>query len=186
MWKQKGMTLIELLITSTIIVALTSIAIPSFQRLKMQQQSYQVYSVLVSALNFTRSSAITSKITTTLCPNHNNVECGKDWTNGILIFTDRNQDGKFDVGADEILKITAKPHHPHSLKWSSFGNRPFIRYSPLGHTLNQNGTFVYCPKDGNSLYAQAIIVNRTGRIRRWYDKNKNGVIERANGDDIQC
>lgn len=184
--KEKGMTLIELLITSSIIASLITIAIPGFQRLKMQQQSYRVYSELVSALNFTRSTAITKKVTTTLCPNHENIECGKDWANGILIFTDRNQNGKYDDKSDEILKVTEKPHHSYSLKWSSFGNRPFIRYTPLGHTLNQNGTFIYCPENGNSLYARAVIVNRTGRIRRGYDKNNNGIIERANGDDIQC
>lgn len=183
---EKGISLIELLVTSAVVIVLTTLAVPTFQQLKMQQESYQVYSEVVSALNFTRSSAITSKTTTTLCPNDNNNKCGKDWSNGILIFTDKNQNGKYDKLSDTILKTTAKPHHPHSLKWSSFGNRPFIRYTPLGHTLNQNGTFVYCPANGNAFYAQAIIVNRTGRIRRGYDKNKNGIIERANGNDIQC
>lgn len=186
MYRSFGFTFIELLIALSIIGILAVLAAPSFQHLLMRQQAHKIYSQTLQAINFARANALTNQITTTLCPAYNSVECGKNWENGILVFNDTNENGKIDDESETVILNFPAGSHQYSLRWAAFGNRSYLRYTAFGHTHNQNGTFIYCPENGDALYANAIIINRAGRPRRGYDKNKNGIIERANGKDIEC
>jgi len=186
MYRSLGFTLIELLAALMISAILAMLAAPGFQHLLMRHQAHKIYSQTLQAINFARANALTTQTTTTLCPAYSNIECGKNWENGILVFNDINENGEIDNELERVLSNFPAGGHQYSLRWAAFGNRSYLRYTALGYTHSQNGTFVYCPENGDALYAHAIIINRAGRARRGYDKNRNGIIERANGKDIEC
>lgn len=183
----RGLTFIELLISLLIISVLIVTSIPSFQNLLKKHKSQRVFSLTLQAIYYARAKALTTQTVVTLCPTTDELsKCGTKWEDGIQIFADIDENGKFDHKQDTLLRSFPSGNHAYLLRWASFGNRSYLQYTPLGHTKNQNGTFIYCPQDGDVKYANAIIINRAGRARRGYDKNNNGIIERANGKDIAC
>ncbi len=186
MYRSSGFTIFDALLSLLIVGLISMIAAPSFKHLLMVHQSHKVQSQIIQALSFARANALTAQETTTLCPATNSIMCGNEWKNGILVFNDINASGAIDHEAEKVLFSVPPAAHEYSLKWAAFGNRPYLRYTPLGHTQNQNGTFIYCPITKDAIYANTIIINRTGRIRKGQDKNRNGIIERANGEDVTC
>lgn len=183
----RGFTFVELLISLLIISVLVAISIPGFQNLLKKHKSQRVFSLTLQAIYYARAKALTTQTVVTLCPTTDEVtKCGTQWEEGIQVFTDTDENGRFNQKQDTLLRIFPSGNYKYSLRWASFGNRSYLQYTPLGHTKNQNGTFIYCPQDGDVKYANAIIINRAGRARRGYDKNNNGIIERASGKDIAC
>lgn len=183
--KQSAFTLLELIIALSVITILTGIAIPTLFDLLNSKHSITTRDMLLNAINFTRIEAISHTTTVTLCPQENENSCGKDWSDGIVIFKDVNEDGKIDQ-EEEILHELPPMREGDSLRWLSFGSNNYLRYNQLGYTLNQNGSFIYCPKDKDSNHAQVIIINRSGRARVAVDRNNNGIVEQANGRDVTC
>ncbi|BFM14343.1 hypothetical protein R50073_05260 [Maricurvus nonylphenolicus] len=181
----KAFTFIELLTSLAIIGILTGFAIPTFTTLLEVNSSISARDNLLAAINYTRLEAISRVTTITLCPKLTSSTCGKVWSEGILVFTDPNQNGRIDE-EEEVLREFSPLWGGGTLRWSSFGSNNYLRYTPLGNTLNQNGSFIYCPTSNNLRYAQVIVINRGGRARAALDSNQNGIVERADGKDVTC
>ena len=58
-------------------------------------------------------------------------------------------------------KLTANAQ----LTWHGFPQRNVIQFLPTGFPRDQNGTFYYYPANGDSHYARAVILSKTGRVR---------------------
>ncbi len=41
----------------------------------------------------------------------------------------------------------------------------YIRFTPRGMTLAQNGTFIVCPENADVNLARAVVVSKTARVR---------------------
>jgi type IV fimbrial biogenesis protein FimT len=185
MRKLPGYTLLELLIALSITSILSTIGLPAFSNLIAANRSIVCRDMLLGAINFARFEAISRTSTITLCPKLKSNLCGKSWSTGILIFIDKDQNGKISQ-EDEVIREIQVLTTEESLTWNSFGSNNYLRYTSLGNTLNQNGTFIYCPSSKEARHAQAIIINRSGRARASLDNNSNGIVERANGKDVSC
>jgi type IV fimbrial biogenesis protein FimT len=72
------------------------------------------------------------------------------------------------------------------LIWRSFRRRNFLQFRPEGYTNWQNGSFLYCPSNGDARYGKALIVNIQGRTAPSVDSDGDGVDEQANGDPLTC
>ena len=158
-----GFTLLELMITLAIAAILSSLAAPSFSNMIKDNRMTTQYNELLASLSTARSEAIKRGITITLCKSNDlaTPACGGNWQDGWIVFVDDGDDGTFDVGTDELLKVHSALSGGNNLNY----NGDEIRYSPDGLAQGFNGTFTLCDDRGNA-DRKGLIVSNTGRARK--------------------
>jgi type IV fimbrial biogenesis protein FimT len=82
----RGVTLIELIFTVTILAILTMIAVPSFRDASLGSRLSSISSDLYTSVQLARSEAIKSNATLTLCASTNGATCsGASWEDGWIV-----------------------------------------------------------------------------------------------------
>ena len=179
------MTLIEMMITVAIAGILLGASAPSVNGFITKNQVASQVNRLVGVINIARSYAITRKVVMTLCPSANGLSCSKNWSQGQILFTDKNHN-RIKDNDDQIIKVLPKLPDNHLLTWKVFQNKKYLQYSPTGITRYQNGTFRYCVDGENLTYNRALIVSVSGRVRLSQDTNGDGVHEDRDGKPVIC
>jgi type IV fimbrial biogenesis protein FimT len=104
MEKQKGFTLVELLITIVVISILLAAAVPSFmQAIKNNRITGQATSFVIST-QMARNEAIKRGASTTMCAKTVNMDTcsgSNDWSTGWIVFSDLNRDGVMNTTATD-------------------------------------------------------------------------------------
>lgn len=159
--KNHGYTLIELLVTLSIIAILAAIAIPSFNGTMDRGKQSAALNGLLSELHLARSEAIKRSRQTVICPSSNGYSCGaaNTWNTGWILFVDDNRDNSRDTD-EELLRISERLDAGLTIK-SSGNLTEYIRYRSNGMAI-ETGELTLCDPRGNDA-AQAIIINSTGR-----------------------
>ena len=181
-----GFTLIEVLVALAILVSLTAIGVPSLMeftvKLKVDNEISHLYRLLLSA----RNAAINTGKFTTVCPLNDENYCTNDWTQSIYVFTDTNDNKRFEPNDNEHI-IIMKEAIDEQDKLQYGKNRNGVTYASTGHLSGwgQNGTFKYCPNN-HAEQSRGIIVATSGRLYKSYqsqsgkhkgkDKNRSGKI----------
>ena len=98
--RQCGFTLMELIITLAIAAIVLAIGVPSFQGMMRNNRAAAYTNEFVGALNLARSEAIKRGQRVALVP----VSVG-DWGQGWTVFVDVNDNGSFDDGAANVLRV---------------------------------------------------------------------------------
>lgn len=107
--KYYGFTIIELLVTLSVLAILLTIAGPSLVNFVKNNRLVALTNDLVSDLNFSRNEAIKQGVPVSICASANpadaNPNCSgsSDWSSGRLIFVDNNGSGGLDSG-EAILR----------------------------------------------------------------------------------
>jgi len=101
-FRQRGLTLIELMVGVAVLSILVSMAVPSFNSLMRKQEFKSQLGLIRSTLAFVRTEAITRKTNIAMCGSSDGVSCvgSKDWSGGWIVFVDSDDDGEFDTGED--------------------------------------------------------------------------------------
>lgn len=97
MKKQRGFTLIELMVVIAIAAIMASLAAPSFSDFINRTRLTSTMSQLSSDLNRARSEAIKRNSWVLVCARGTDTACGASWGNGWLVCYDGNQDGACDA-----------------------------------------------------------------------------------------
>ena len=162
--KNHGYTLIELLITLSIISILAITVFPNFSALIAQERSTILTNRLASSLAFARSQAIIKQTTILTCQSNNGSECNRsdNWHNGWIVFIDNNQNKQRD-SEEKLLHIFAAANNGTQARFNGgFGIDHYVKYKPSGHAF-PNGSFLICnPNIGTG---KALIMMRSGRLR---------------------
>jgi type IV fimbrial biogenesis protein FimT len=105
--KQKAFTLIELMVTVSILAIVMALAIPSFKSSVANNRSVGAGSELVTALNFARTEAIRRGAYVSICASSDGAAClaADNWKKGWLVFVDA---ATSDAGAVVLPTDTTK------------------------------------------------------------------------------
>jgi prepilin-type N-terminal cleavage/methylation domain len=160
--KVKGFTIIELLVSTTIIGILLSAAAPSLNLLFDRFHARYALSSLRDAFTHARTLALKSGASITVCPMQT-TQCGHDWDQPLAIFMDLNQNLRLDPNETLHVSISNQITHGYWQKKKSKNN--YIRFNPLGHAFSSATSFVYCPNSGRNDYAKQLVISFQGRIR---------------------
>ena len=167
--RQRGFTLIELMMTLSVAAILTSVAVPSFSdmikrnRVTTQQNDLlgDIMLARMEAIKRGRSVSICSANTTaTACSGNND-----DWHQGWLIYVSSDHDGVYDSGdGDELLRVHAPLVSGTSLDYTytilTFSSRGFMRGSDV------DARFAFCNSVDDMDYEREIKMLGTGRASR--------------------
>lgn len=161
-----GFTLLEMLITLTLLAVLTAAAAPSFSGLLQGNLAAAHAEALMASLNQARSEAIKRNLRVMLCKSADGASCttAGDWAQGWLLFVDRDSDGVLDADED-ILRVQAALPGKFTLNNSTARN--WYAYRPDGSAASSGGlvtgTFRVCPPTGDVTRARRVVTNITGR-----------------------
>ena len=183
--RQSGLTLIELLISITVLSILTTQVIPSFIDTLENYRSTQTIKRIKHQTHKARHLAITTNKVVTLCKSDDLKTCGGSWNNGLLVFIDNNENANVDDN-DIIYSAVNKPVINGDLSWRSFGNKAYLQFLPSGRTNNQNGTFTFCPSNKPATNAKGFSITKTGRSQMALDRNSDGIPENSSGTPLRC
>jgi type IV fimbrial biogenesis protein FimT len=163
MRRVRGFTLIELMMTLTVMGILIAVAAPAFGNLIQSTEAQSSRSTLTAALGTARILAVSKTENIVVCPSTDQQYCGHttEWQHGWLIFVDTNHDGARNTDEDLLSVSDAQPEGVAIL---TTAGRTHINYRPDGSTPGSNVTFTVCDRRGNEL-ATSLVINNAGRVR---------------------
>jgi type IV fimbrial biogenesis protein FimT len=162
-YRNRGLTLIELMMTLAVLATLIAVAAPAFGNLIQSTQAQTSRSGLTTALNTARIFAISKTAHVVVCPSADHQHCGHttEWQHGWLIFIDADDDGERD-DSEELLGVAEA--QPEGVAILSTAGRTRVAYRPDGSAVGSNVTFTVCDRRGSDT-ATSLVINNGGRVR---------------------
>lgn len=157
-----GMTLLELIVSLSVLAILGALAVPSFTGLYHDNSRSAAVNQFLNAIFLARSEAMKRGKVITLCKSADGMACANqapDWNMGWMLFVNADRDDPPVRDAGEAV-IQLYPGWPGGHITSNRAAYSFRSY-------NQgvvNGTLVFCDPRGSST-ARALIINHVGRPR---------------------
>jgi type IV fimbrial biogenesis protein FimT len=161
--RARGFTLIELMMTLTVLAILIAAAAPAFGNLIQSTEAQTSRSSLSTALGTARILAVSRTKHIVMCPSTDQQYCGHttEWQHGWLIFVDSDHDGA--RGANEEL-LSVADRQPEGVAILTTAGRTRVDYRPDGSAPGSNVTFTVCDRRGDEL-ATSLVINNAGRVR---------------------
>lgn len=177
-----GMTLIEILITLTIVGIASIIALPALSEYTIKTRTDAEVIELQRFIMTARNSAINSGKSVTLCPLTAG-SCTTSWQKELSIFINETDNNKYDSANETLVKVKSVISTGDKIKFSDGAT---LIYSPTGRlTSGANVTFTYCP-DGHSSLARGVTISLSGRAYITQDIDDDGKDEDRSGSELNC
>lgn len=160
--RNKGFTMIELLIGLAIAGILAAMAMPSFQTLIKDNRLKTKASEMVGHLQLARSEAAKQKVRVTICTSNDGATCtaGTAWDKGWIVWTEKDGVAGIDVGS-EILKTGSESNQVLVIN----SGTDTMDYLPDGTAIIPGGgaiQFTFCD-DRTAERGRQITIALTGR-----------------------
>jgi len=179
----KGLTLVELLVTLSILIIAAGIVVPSFSSFALSNARTSSVNTYFGAFAFARYQAVKTRSIAAICPLSENNECVDDWNREVSIFPDVDRDQKPDEGT--IWRVIQSGGNRLSVHSRTAGSGSF-HFGPDGIVHGATGSIVLCPDDVSSGQMTYIAVNRGGRARQVGDEDGDGLIRLSWGGEVTC
>lgn len=165
----RGFTLVELMVTLTLVGVLMMVAVPSFQAFKRRSELSAATNSFVAMLGTVRSEAMKRGRSAVVVPSD-----GSNWSNGWTAFVDKSvpRDDAYDAATDELITKSGEPLATF-LSMANDDTSTFFKFNGAGYTMTSTGlgatTIEITRNDvtGGELltYTRRIKIGSTGRIR---------------------
>jgi len=160
--RTSGFTLIELCITLLFLSILTQAAYPSLHAFIAQIKATTLANDLVSLLHYARLQALHHQRAVTVCYLVDG-RCQRPWQTRLTVFVDQVPLGNLEHTDQALLTMTLPDDS--KILWRSFRRKAYLRFTALGATDNQNGSFITCARPRVMKTARKIVINQQGRFR---------------------
>lgn len=158
-----GFTLLELLITLSILMTLQFWALPSLNHLLINNRTAVIINRIKTSIRVARIEAVERQSTVRFCASRKNNACTGDWQQGQIIQ---------DLETGEVLRTYSALPKGYRLIWkSAFERDHYLDFNSEGFTRGQQGSF-YCCIDHKPQYSRGLVVSRSGRVRELSDISK--------------
>lgn len=172
---QRGVTLIELMITVAILAIVTMIAAPALQTTLSTRAVSSSSEDLSSAMRLARSEAMKRGLPVAVCavsdPNDSAASCltDGDWSTGWVVFLDRDASGSIGA-ADSIVKVYSPERGVASITATAASGNPVAVFLPNGLLSGGALAFSMLPRldEDSSAYTPAkrtVCMVTSGRVR---------------------
>ena len=160
-----GYTLMELMVTLSVIGVLTALAMPNTGEYVDDAQVRSASNDLISALQISRAEAVGRNSTTTLCKkNEDSNACVTDggWEQGWLIFVDADRDATLDSG-EEVIQVHDNITGNVVINGTS-QVADAITFRANGRTnISSTQTLMVCDERGYGSDARGVVISILGR-----------------------
>lgn len=141
----RGFTLVELLVTVSVLAVLLAVAVPSFQSTIASSQLTGRTNELVSALNMARSEAIRRGTRVTLCKSSSGTACttSGNWEQGWIAFVDTTRSGtSASVDSGETVLLLQQAISGTTLIKGSTNVANYVSFGADGRPRTLAGAFI--------------------------------------------
>jgi len=176
--KAAGVTLLELLVTLSILAITVSLSAPMIGETLSRNQLSTTTNTLQRSISLTRAEAIKRGHRAVMCLSNLKTKCDGNSAKYLLIFSDSDRSGD-PTSASDLIKIQSLDHRAIKVSY----NRPFLAFSSIGYASGTNGTFKICHQNGAG---EMLVVSTLGRTRQAVDYNGDGLVEKTPGHPISC
>ena len=166
----RGLTLIELMVTLVVLSITLVVGAPALQRLIHGNQLRAEAGRLVTAINLARSEAIIRNLPVSLCPSSTaaagTATCAGEYAGGWIVFSNADRDRVVDEGTDELIRVfePIPPGYTLTNRAGTRGVSDLITYLPDGSS-RRNRTLLVCAPLERGTRGWSIVLNMVGRVR---------------------
>ena len=156
---QRGITMIELLIATSIVAILAGIAMPAFSGAFEASRSSSARAALLGSYMAAVDSATMSGSHAVLCPSGDGSAClgNPDWSSGWIVFLDSDGDREHQVGEPIVARHAALEG---KVRLRSTIGRTKIVIQPSGGNAGSNVTYTLCDGRGAAMAETLVLSNR--------------------------
>lgn len=160
--RNRGFTLIELMVTLAIAAILITVAVPSFQDATLGSKLGSYANTMVAHMTTARGEAIKRNAVIKMCASSTGTGCASSggWAQGWIVFRDIDNDGVLD--SDDIL-VQRQSALPDGINVTPSGGTHLLSFQPSGVGVT-SVTLTICrssPKVGTQ--ERVVTVTATGR-----------------------
>ncbi|TAK52940.1 MAG: prepilin-type N-terminal cleavage/methylation domain-containing protein [Gammaproteobacteria bacterium] len=152
--RERGLTMIEMLITVVIFAILMAIAIPSFRDASLGGRLAAAANNLLASVQLARSEAIKRNVAVTLCASANGTSCAAsgDWEQGWIV--------RDAVAAEVIQRQQALPD---GYRMTQAGGTSALSFQPIGIGATA-ATFTVCRESPVGSQERVVTVTASGSV----------------------
>lgn len=168
MKNQKGLTLIEMMVTLAVAIVLVAVGIPAFRSITANNRAVAQSNSLVTALTLARGEAVKRGSPVTICRAVGD-DCdngSSDWaTSGWIVFDDA--DGSGTVADAERIRVWGAPSGNPTIVAKDDSDNPVyaLVFGPLGTQVTAGiPTFTVTNPDCHGDQVREISVSPTGQV----------------------
>jgi type IV fimbrial biogenesis protein FimT len=162
MTRNSGFTLVELMVTLSVVAVLLSAGVPSFSAMVKNNRLVSESDELRALLSAARFEAKLQRTTVTVCRSTDAIECSPgDWGAGYMAFIDLDGDARLDDD-ERLLEHRSKSTRGIGVSYSRAGG--ILRFDGNGYAADSSGTFTFCDERG-AAQARELMVSVVGVAR---------------------
>ncbi|MHC6646413.1 GspH/FimT family pseudopilin [Alteromonas sp. HB246098] len=178
--KQKGLTLLEMLVAVAVLAIILTTVAPSIQSVLIKNRITSDINNLSAVVQRARFTAVDEQASVVLCPTENYTACTSSWKKAKMVFVDKNGNGSRDN--NEALIVASDPLNSANAIYGVTGSLIFDEQG----AIDTAATITLCPKDNDADYASALLLSLYGRISIAVDSDDDGEKEDLDGDALSC